>query len=496
MTALDIVFVLLTIQILLGGFDNLWHHELTEGLPGRVSARTEICLHAVRELIYAAVFLIFAWIEPHGPWAIGLGMVLAAEILITLADFLEEDRTRTLPPLERVLHTVLAINYGVFLAILTPILWAWAQLPGALTPVDRGLWSLFFSLAGAGVLIWGVRDALAWVTLNRRARDRIVPEHVAASGRTVLVTGATGFLGQDLVHRLLLRGDHVIILSRDTLKATAMFGKTASVVDNLERLAAETRINVIINLAGANVADMPWWDSRKQVLLDSRLTTTAAIVALVHRLHNKPQVLVNASAVGAYGNRGETALPEHASRPLGEFTADLCRVWENEANRVARTGVRVCCLRFGLIFGREGSAFPKLALGRMFGLTPQFGSGHQWMSWVHKIDALRAIEFALDQPRLTGPVNVVAPTQVRHRQVMRAIAGIGLVLPIPARLLKTVLGEMADLFLASQRVRPDVLQAAGFRFNFPEIEGACRNLLAKRKTAHGHLDHRHDTTSV
>lgn len=496
MPALDIVFVILTVQILLGGFDNLWHHELSEGLPGRVSARTEIGLHAARELIYAVVFLIFAWVEPHGPWAVALGIVLMGEILITLADFLEEDRTRKLPPLERVLHTVLAINYGVFLALLIPILWGWAQLPGALTPVDRGLWSLFFSLAGAGVLIWGVRDALAWITLDRRARDRIAPGPVVASGRTVLVTGATGFLGQDLVHRLQLRGDHLIILSRDTLKAAAMFGNNVSVVDDLQRLAAETQIDAIINLAGANVADMPWWDGRKQVLLDSRLTPTAAVIALVHRLHNKPQVLVNASAVGAYGNRGEAALPEHASRPLGEFTADLCRVWENEANRAAAAGVRVCCLRFGLIFGRDGSAFPKLALGRRFGVTPQFGCGRQWMSWVHKLDALRAIEFALDQPRLNGPINVVAPTQVRHRQVMRSIAGTGLLLPIPAILLKTVLGEMADLFLASQRVRPDALQAAGFRFNFPEIEGACQNLLARHVTPHEHLDHVHDTPSV
>ena len=479
MTALDILFVVLAVQILLGAFDNLWHHEITEALPGRVSARTEIGLHAARELIYAGAFIVFAWIQPHGWLALLFGTVLVGEIIITLADFLEEDRTRKLPPLERVLHTVLAINYGIVLALLAPILWTWFQLNGPGIIVDRGLWSLFFTIAAVGVFAWGVRDAIAWRELNRRAAVRAEQGILRPSGRTLLITGATGFLGQDLVHRLADRGDRIIVLSRDTLKARALFGPNVNVTDNLDLLAEDTRIHAIINLAGANVADMPWWHSRKQLLLDSRLNATRAVLALIKRLRVKPDVLVNASAVGAYGDQGETPLHEHAGRPLGVFTADLCRVWETEALNAVQYGVRVCRLRFGLIFGCDGSAFPKLALGRRVGITPQFGNGRQWMSWVHKRDALRAVEFALDRDDLAGPVNVAAPGEARHGEVMRTIGGRALILPIPAALLRFGLGEMAELFLASQRVRPQRLKAAGFRFKYPDIKTACRDLTGK-----------------
>ncbi|WP_412545106.1 TIGR01777 family oxidoreductase [Maricaulis sp. MIT060901] len=496
MTALDILFIVLAVQVLLGGFDNLWHHEITEALPGRVSARTEIGLHAARELIYAGAFIIFAWFQPHGWLALLFGAVLVGEIVITLADFLEEDRTRRLPPFERVLHTVLAINYGVVLALLTPILWDWFKLEGAGLIVDRGLWSLFFTAAAIGVFGWGVRDAIAWRDLNKRAAGRTEPARLRPSERTVLITGATGFLGQDLVHRLTGRGDRVIALSRDTLKARALFGPRVDVTDNLDLLADDTRIHAIVNLAGANVADMPWWHSRKQLLLDSRLDTTRAVLALIKRLRHKPNVLVSASAVGAYGDQGETPLPEHAGRPLGVFTADLCRVWENEACHAVKYGVRVCRLRFGLIFGRDGSAFPKLALGRLFGIAPQFGDGQQWMSWVHKHDALRAIEFALDRQELAGPVNVAAPAEVRHGEVMRAIGGRGLLMPIPAALLRLGLGEMSELFLASQRVRPQRLQTAGFHFNYPDIKTACRDLTGKPKAGCETAKRLHDTTPV
>lgn len=496
MTALDMLFIFLTVQILLGGFDNLWHHEITEALPGRISARTEIGLHAARELIYAGAFIVFAWLQPHGWLAILFGAILVGEIIITLADFLEEDRTRKLPPLERVLHTVLAINYGVVLALLAPILWDWFQLDGPGTIVNRGLWSLFFTLAAVGVFAWGIRDAIAWRDLNKRATERVEPPSIRPSGRSVLITGATGFLGQGLVQRLTGRGDRVIVLSRDTLKARALFGPRIDVTENLDLLAADTRIHAIVNLAGANVADMPWWPSRKQLLLDSRLDTTRAVLALIRRLRHKPDVLVSASAVGAYGDQGETPLPEHAGRPLGIFTADLCRVWENEACQAVQYGVRVCRLRFGLIFGRDGSAFPRLALGRLFGLTPQFGNGRQWMSWVHKLDALRAVEFALDRDELAGPVNVAAPEEVRHGDVMRAIGGRGLVMPIPATLLRLGLGEMSELFLASQRVRPQRLQAAGFRFNYPDIKTACRDLTGKPSAGCETAKHLHDTTPV
>lgn len=475
----DLILVLLGIQIVLGGFDNLWHHELTEALPGRISARLEISLHAARELIYAGVFLTLAWTQPHGWFAWIFAAVLLAEIGITIADFIEEDRTRTLPPLERVLHTILAINYGAILILLVPHLQAWAAQPTGLVGVDHGLWAPLLTVCAVGVFIWGVRDLIAGVQLYRRKQEVDADPVTQPSGRVVLVTGGTGFLGQRLVRRRLALGDRVIVLSRDPRKAMALFGDRVEAVRDLELIAPASRIDAVINLAGARVADMPWWPFRRRQLLDSRLRVTEAVVALIDRLDYKPDVLVSASAIGAYGDRGETPLAEHASRPLGVFTADLCRVWEMAAER-ARRQTRVAILRFGLILGRDDGVFPRLAMTRPFGVVPRFGDGRQWMGWVHVEDALGVIDKTIMDRRMVGPFNVVAPQAARHGEVIDTIAAGRLTIPVPAEFLRVLLGEMSQLFLASQLVVPERLNRLHHTFRYPEIEGAVRDLTLKR----------------
>lgn len=158
---MKIVLWLLIAQCALGAFDSLWHHEITERLPSRRSARRELLLHSMREFLYGVIFLGLAWLEWHGLWAMVLGAVLLLEILLTLADFLEEDRTRVLPPLERVLHTVLAINYGVWLGVFAPLWLAWLALPRGLTPVSYGALSAFLTLFAAGVLVLAIRNLAA-----------------------------------------------------------------------------------------------------------------------------------------------------------------------------------------------------------------------------------------------------------------------------------------------------------------------------------------------
>lgn len=473
-----LILALVTVQALLGAFDTLWHHELVEGLPGRVSARFELGLHAARELIYAGVFLVLAWLQPNGLLAWLFAVVLLVEILITLTDFIEEDRTRTLPPPERVLHTVMAILYGGFLVMVAPHILAWAGEPTGLVAVGHGAWSWVLTVFAAGVFAWGVRDTLATLALYRRAAEQADEPAAAPSGRTVLVTGGTGFLGQRLVRRRLARGDTVIVLSRDIRKVRALFDGRVHAVDDLDLVAPETRIDAVINLAGARVADMPWWPFRRRQLLDSRLTVTAAITRLIARLQTKPDTLISASAIGAYGDRGETALPEHASRPLGVFTADLCRVWEMAAEK-ARRHTRVCILRFGLVLGREDGVFPRLAMTRPFGFLPRFGDGRQWMGWIHVEDALDIIEKAILDGRMAGALNAVAPGEARHGEVIDAIAGGRWVIPVPAWALKTGLGEMSDLFLASQRVRPARLQALLHTWRYAHIQDAVAELVGK-----------------
>jgi len=148
---MTLLFSLITLQALMGGFDNLWHHEITERLPSKRNAALETGLHALREAIYAFVFLALAWYEWRGGWALLVGGVMLVEIVITLADFVVEDRTRRLPALERVLHTVLAINLGLMLAVLTPVLLEWWNMPAAVVHADHGLFSWLFTLFAAGV---------------------------------------------------------------------------------------------------------------------------------------------------------------------------------------------------------------------------------------------------------------------------------------------------------------------------------------------------------
>ena len=158
---MSIVFIVLSVQIALGALDNLWHHEITERLPAKRGARTELTLHSIREFLYAVIFVGFGWYEWRGLWAWLLAALLMIEISVTITDFLVEDQTRKLPGLERFLHTVLAINFGVFITLLAPIVWQWSLLSTELAPVDHGLWSWFLTAAGIGVFAWSVRDTLA-----------------------------------------------------------------------------------------------------------------------------------------------------------------------------------------------------------------------------------------------------------------------------------------------------------------------------------------------
>ena len=162
---MNAVFAILAVQALLGGFDNLWHHELHARLPQRRGARRELALHAAREAIYGVVFLALAWTQWHGALALLFGALLLLEVAITLADFLEEDRSRRLPPFERVLHTILALTYGLFLAALAPHLADWARAPTGVAWTAHGAASWAFTACGAGVLAWSVRNMIAVTVL-------------------------------------------------------------------------------------------------------------------------------------------------------------------------------------------------------------------------------------------------------------------------------------------------------------------------------------------
>ena len=481
---MSLLAVLLVTQILLGGFDNLWHHELSERLPGKREARVEVALHSGRELCYALLFAGLAWWEWRGAWAAAVVALLVIEVCVTLADFVVEDRTRRLPTTERVLHTVLAINFGAMLAVLAPTLLAWARLPSALARVDYGFASWLLTAAAAGVLAWSVRNALAarrhfaaatWASRGLKPRRSAEP-------KTVLVTGATGFIGSKLVYRLVSRGDGVIVHARNAARAADLFGPHVDVVTDLKLVPSETRIDAVINLAGEPIAGAPWTRRRRALLLESRLGVTRALLALVERLAVKPTTWINASAIGYYGARdGDDALNEKCGAGKG-FQAELCRRWEETAARAAEHGVKVSTLRIGVVLSGDGGALPALARPvRLFAGT-LLGTGRQWFSWIHVDDLLDLISFVLAEKTLAGPINATAPNPVRHDELMTTIAST-LRRPlwpvrIPASILRFGLGELAELFVDGQRVTPDRLLALKFRFRYATLGAALEQALA------------------
>lgn len=467
---------LLTFQILLGALDNILHHEITERLPARPSARRELALHSGREAIYGVLFLVFAWIEPGGMVAMALIGLLVTEVVITMADFLEEDRTRKLPPFERILHTVLAISYGGFLLLAVPWLAGRAGAPTGFTWVDHGLFSWFLTVASAGVLAFAIRNALAVRALGRMKPAARV---AAPSGRSVLVTGGTGFVGRLLVERLRARGDRIIVLSRDPRQARVLLGDDLQHVSDLRELPAETRIDAVVNLAGAPIIGLPWTRARRRAIRNSRIALTSQIIDRLSCLETRPRVLVSASAIGYYGDAGEAVLDEQ-SRPGRDFGATLCRDWEAEASRATALGMRVVCLRIGLVLDRSGGALPLMALPARFGFGAILGTGRQWMAWITRSDLVRMIITAIDNEAWHGAVNAVAPEPLRHVEFQRAMARVlrrPLFLHAPAWALRLGLGEMASIFLASQRVVPQRAMALGFRFDIHRASDALEMLL-------------------
>lgn len=475
-----VAFTLITFQALLGGIDNLWHHEITERLPARRAAAGELSLHSIREFLYAFIFLGLAWFRWQGFWAYMIAGVLALEVVVTLMDFVVEDRTRRLPAFERVLHTLLAVNYGAVLAALVPVLIAWSRLPSDV-PRTSHPFSWAFTLFGAGLVAWSLRNAIAVLGL-RRPPDWVRNPIAAGSSpmhRSVLISGATGFIGGYLVRRLVMRGDKVIVWTRSPDSALSRFGPHVRIVTDLDSLGESTRIDAIVNLAGAPILGLPWTRARRRILIESRVATTRALTSLMARLANPVRVFVSASAIGFYGVGGEQVIDEQGG-PSSIFQSRLCQDWEAAAQVAARLGARLVRVRIGLVLGMDGGALPQLLMPIRMGLGAILGNGAQWVSWIHIDDLIRLFEFAIDTPRVSGALNAVSPEPVTHRQFQHALAQQlrrPLWLRAPSLVIRALLGEMAQLLVDGQRVVPARAAALGFKFRYRRLQDALAVLL-------------------
>ena len=482
----QILWVLIAIQVAMGAFDTLYHHELTERLAWRPSQQHELKLHAIRNILYAALFLTLGFLEVHGLLALLVMAVLIVEVVITLMDFVEEDMSRKLPASERVNHTLLALNYGAILMLLLPALLDWSARPTGVVVTTHGLWSAFAALSALGVALFGLRDYLA----SRRSVRLALPApegltQALGPRKTVLVTGATGFIGQRLVEGLSAGGHRVIALVRDPAKGSAL-RPPFQLVTSLGQIPDDARIDAIVNLAGEPIADRMWSAARRKALVASRVEMTNAVVALVARLKPRPAVLVSGSAVGWYGNWQDEALTENSSFHPG-FSHDLTQAWETAAQQAEALGVRVVRLRIGLVLGTQGGMLARLLMPFEFGLGGPIGAGTQYMPWIERDDLVRLVAHAVATPALSGAVNATAPNPVTNAEFTAALAA-ALRRPaffrMPAAPLRLLAGDFADqLLLGGQRVLPEKALAAGFVFRYATIGGALKAVLGTGSAA-------------
>ncbi len=356
--------------------------------------------------------------------------------------------------------------------------------PDACTLEDRIEYALPAGAAGdlaGGRLVRGMLERM--FAYRHRVTTDDLAAHSACRGEKamkVAITGASGLVGTALSSFITAGGHQVLRLVRRApgAKDEARWDPDDGTIDT----AALKGTDAVVHLAGENIAEGRWTEARKKLLRTSRIQPTRRLAETLARLKRKPRVLVCASASGYYGNRGGTWLCEKDS-PADDFLGRLAAEWEAAAEPAAKAGIRVVALRTGIVLSPAGGALAKMLPPFRAGLGGTVGPGTQYMSWLAIDDLLGIIHHALDRNDLEGPANAVAPAPVTNAEFTKTL-GRGLrrptIAPVPAFALRLAFGEMVQAtLLASTRVRPERLQATGYRFRFPTLEGALRHLLGR-----------------
>ena len=303
----------------------------------------------------------------------------------------------------------------------------------------------------------------------------------------VAITGATGFVGSRLVERLQKQGMKILVLTRNTASARRLF--PANVYPDVEVIAYTpaasgswqneiANCQGIVNLAGSPISEGRWTTERKQEILNSRKLTTQKIVEAIVNSSTKPQVLVNASAIGYYGT-SETATFDENSPSSNDFLSEVCQVWETEAQKVTDNNVRLVILRFGIVLGMGGALGKMITPFKLFAGGP-IGSGEQWFSWIHIDDMVGLILHALTNSEMSGVYNGTAPKPVRMAELsttMGKVMNRPSWLPVPAFAIEAMLGDGAVVALEGQKVLPKRTLESGFKYQYSDLEPALKEIL-------------------
>jgi uncharacterized protein (TIGR01777 family) len=296
-----------------------------------------------------------------------------------------------------------------------------------------------------------------------------------------LVTGATGMVGRRLLEIL----DEPVVLTRDTQRCRSLLGLDNASVFYWDPAAGPPPpeslhgVKAIYHLAGEPVAEGRWTTAKRNRIRDSRVIGTRHLVQGIARADAKPDVLVSASAIGIYGDRGDEVLDE-SSAPGTDFLAEVCERWEAEAQAAEEFGVRVVNPRIGIVLGRHGGALAKMLLPFKLGMGGRLGNGRQYMSWIHVDDLAALLRFAAQNSPLSGPICAVAPKPVTNAEFTRELAGAlhrPAFFPVPGIALKLIVGQFAEVLLGSQRIVPTGAQRVGYSYQFAKLPDALRDLL-------------------
>ncbi|HTL47813.1 MAG TPA: TIGR01777 family oxidoreductase [Verrucomicrobiae bacterium] len=300
----------------------------------------------------------------------------------------------------------------------------------------------------------------------------------------VILTGGTGFIGEALTAALVRQGHHVVLLTRHpaSVKPAAGVGVLAWDGENVGPWAESLDgADAVINLAGEPIAARRWTPAQKKKIEDSRVHGAACLVSAIKKAGRRPGVLINASAVGYYGNVEKGDVRENHPRGNG-FLADVCARWEEAAFQADPLGVRVVCVRIGIVLEKGGGALEKMIPPFRFYIGGPLGTGKQGFPWIHRDDVIGIMLYALEHKEIAGPVNAVAPQAADMKDFCRAL---GRAMnrpswaPVPGFVLKTLLGEMSEMLLEGQKAVPEKMMHAGYAFQYPMLDPALSTILRK-----------------
>lgn len=300
----------------------------------------------------------------------------------------------------------------------------------------------------------------------------------------ILITGASGLVGGELIPVLMAKGHEIFKLSRSQPKNSNDIQWDADKGFAVEELAKLEGIEAVIHLAGENVAGGSWTDERKKRIRDSRVKGTKTLVDALKTVQNPPKIFISASAIGFYGSRGDEVLTEESGTGEG-FLPEVCVEWEAEGDKANEFGARVAHPRIGIVLSREGGALEKMLTPFKFGVGGTVGSGEQWMSWVAIDDLVKALVFSLETESLNGAFNVTSPNPVNNEEFTDTLGKVlnrPTIIPVPAFGIKMLFGEMGEtLLLQGAKVLPKKLEDLGFQFDFPNLEKAMKHVLEPKE---------------